>query len=81
MTANTLWNYNYSVTVGEIGMYAGEPDTTAMTKLVDLSGGERAKSKYYVADGMSLTMPSDVPVAAPEFASYPCVRATTRIRT
>lgn len=71
MTANTLWNYNYSVTVGEIGMYAGEPDTTAMTKLVDLSGGERAKSKYYVADGMSLTMPSDVPVAAPEFASYP----------
>lgn len=71
MTANTLYNYNYSVTVGEIGMYAGEPDTTAMTKLVDLSGGERAKSKYYVADGMSLTMPSDVPVAAPEFASYP----------
>ena len=70
-TANTLYNYNYSVTVGEIGMYAGEPDTTAMTKLVDLSGGERAKSKYYVADGMSLTMPSDVPVAAPEFASYP----------
>lgn len=71
MTANTLYNYNYSVTVGEIGMYAGEPDTTAMTKLVDLSGGERAKNKYGTADGMSLTMPSDAPVAAPEFASYP----------
>lgn len=77
-TANTLYNYDYALTIGEIGYYNGEPDAegTTFTKLVDLSGGERAKSAYYVdsqnADCMK--MPSDaakVEQTPPALTDYP----------
>lgn len=62
MTANMLYNRDYEVTFGEIGMYKGEPgaEDTVFTKLVDLSKGERAKSKYYIGSAnLTISFPSD----------------------
>lgn len=59
-TANLLYNRDYAFTVGEIGLYKGEPGTAALEKIVDLSRGERAKSKYYVGSaGVSYSFPGD----------------------
>lgn len=76
-TTNTQYNYNYTLTIGEVGYYNGEPDAagTTFTKLVDLSGGERAKSMYYVdsANADCMAMPSDaekVEQTPPAIADY-----------
>lgn len=59
-TANLLYNRDYAFTIGEIGLYKGEPGTATMEKIVDLSKGERAKSKYYAGSaGVSFAFPGD----------------------
>lgn len=67
---NAKYNWNFTLKVGEIGYYNGEIGEagTTFTKLVDLSGGERAKSKYYVAstNPSALTMPSEEAIPEPE---------------
>ena len=66
---NAKYNWNFTLKVGEIGYYNGEIGEagTTFTKLVDLSGGERAKSKYYVAstNPSALTMPSEEAIPDP----------------
>ncbi len=59
-TANRLYNRDYAFTIGEIGLYKGEPGTAEMEKIVNLSKGERAKSKYYSGSAnVSFAFPGD----------------------
>lgn len=69
-TANAVYNFDYVLTIGDVGYYDGEPDAAAtnFVKLVDCSEGERKKTMYYV-DSVNpdcMTMPSDSQTPAPE---------------
>lgn len=75
---NAKFNWNFALKVGEIGYYNGEIGEagTTFTKLVDLSGGERAKNKYYVAstNASALKFPSEEVIPEPEppaLSAYP----------
>ncbi len=76
-TTNALHNSGWKLTLGEIGVFKGEPGAagTTFSKLVDLSQGERPKTQYYV-DSLNpdcMEMPSDAdapPPATPQLA-YP----------
>ncbi len=66
-TANALWVRDYSVTVGEVGYYTGDPaDGGTFTKLLDFSGGEN-KAAFYNDNGVKtpLTFPSDEEIPEP----------------
>lgn len=69
-TANAVYNFDYVLTIGDVGYYDGEPDAAAtnFVKLVDCSEGEREKTMYYVdsANPDCMTMPSDSQTPAPE---------------
>lgn len=70
---NALYNWNFEITVGEIGYYVGTPgeNGSIYTELLDLDGGELL-SNYYVADS-TLVFPSEEkdPNAVPETVDYP----------
>ena len=72
-TTNALYNFNFELTVGEVGYYVGTPGESGstFTKLMDLSEGEK-KSSYYVADS-TMVFPSEMeaPVVIPETHTYP----------
>ena len=67
-THNSQYHAGWKISVGDVGIYEGEPDVTAMRKLVDCSQAERAKSKYYV-DSVNpdcMKMPSESGIVEPE---------------
>ena len=67
-THNSQYHAGWKISVGDVGIYEGEPDVTAMRKLVDCSQAERAKSKYYV-DSVNpdcMKMPSESGIMEPE---------------
>lgn len=66
ITTNAQFNYNFSVSIGEIGYYKGEPSEGKFTKLVDLSAG-CDQSKYYTGNA------AVNPVTFPEYKAdvYP----------
>lgn len=71
---NAKYNYNFELTVGEVGYYVGEPGqegATYTTTLLDLSKGEK-KDSYYVA-ASTIEFPSEVKDvnAVPETVEYP----------
>ena len=75
-TANTLYNRGYAITIGNVGVYHGDPSdsNTTYEVLLDVSSGEK-KSQYYVdsTNVNCLSMPSDAEKpaeVAPEIA-YP----------
>lgn len=80
-TANPLYNRDYALTIGNIGVYRGDPsseDTTYET-LLDVYTSEK-RSQYYVdsKNPDCLFMPSDAgkaPETAPEIA-YPFTQRT-----
>lgn len=67
-THNSQYHAGWKISVGDVGIYEGEPDVTAMRKLADCSQAERAKSKYYV-DSVNpdcMKMPSESGIVEPE---------------
>lgn len=60
-TANDIYNWNYEITIGEIGYYTGDPaESATLTKLIDLSNGELPRSRYYIGAGnTTMSFPSD----------------------
>lgn len=70
---NAKYNYNFELTVGEVGYYVGEPgqEGATYTTLLDLSKGEK-KDSYYVA-ASTIEFPSEVKDvnAVPETVEYP----------
>ena len=46
-TTNALYNRDFTLTIGEVGYYKGEPSEGKFTKLIDLSAG-CSESNYYV---------------------------------
>lgn len=76
-TANSLYNRDYAITIGEIGVYRGEPTAagTPYEVLLDVSKGEK-RNKYYTDaanNNVCLFLPSfagKVEEQAPAFA-YP----------
>ena len=76
-TANAKYNYNYVLTIGDVGYYDGEPDAagTNFVKLADCSAGEREKTLYYVdsanPDCMSFPSDSQTPVVQAPAIGYP----------
>lgn len=67
-THNSYYHAGWKISVGDVGIYEGEPDATAIRKLADCSQAERAKSKYYV-DSVNpdcMKMPSESGIVEPE---------------
>ena len=67
-THNSQYHAGWKISVGDVGIYEGEPDVTAIRKLADCSQAERAKSKYYV-DSVNpdcMKMPSESGIVEPE---------------
>lgn len=58
-TTSLQFNYDWTITVGEVGIYKGEPDTVSMEKVVDLSKGEREKNKYEATGSTVISFPSE----------------------
>lgn len=69
-TTCTQFNYDYALTIGNVGYYDGEPGAsgTNFTTLVDCSESERSKDMYYVdsANPDCMKMPSESAVVEPE---------------
>lgn len=73
-TTNAQYNYAFSLTVGEIGYYKGEPTEGNFTKLIDLSKGYN-KDNYYTGNAVvnGITFPSEdnKENTVPETMEYP----------
>lgn len=73
-TAHAQWNYAFTLTVGEIGYYKGEPTEGNFTKLIDLSKGYN-KDNYYTGNAVvnGITFPSEdnKENTVPETMEYP----------
>lgn len=57
ITSNSLYNFNYEISIGEIGYYTGDPLTTSMTKLLDLSVMNKPDKYYYDSPAMTSLTP------------------------
>lgn len=68
ITHNTNYFANWKLTIGSIGVYKGEPDSTSMTRIADCSAKERAKDKYYVdsSNPSCMKFPSEEAIPEPE---------------
>lgn len=69
-TTNTLYNRDWKITLGEFGYYTTDPalPDAQLVKLGNMTGGERAKNRYYV-DSLNpdcMEMPSDKVAPKPE---------------
>lgn len=73
---NAKYNWNFKMTIGEIGYYVGEPgqNGSIYTELFDLDNGEQ-KTNYYIA-ASTLEFPSDDPNAVPETVEYPFLKGS-----
>ena len=68
---NALYNWNWEITIGEIGYYTGDPaNGGTFTKIFDLSGGLK-KAKYSAANGLTLNFPGEVDTKVGAQVEYP----------
>ncbi len=67
-THNTNYFANWKLAIGSVGIYKGEPDAVAMTRIADCSTQERAKDKYYVdsSNPSCMKFPSEEVIPEPE---------------
>ncbi|MEG2085785.1 MAG: hypothetical protein RR054_02715 [Clostridia bacterium] len=72
MTTNSMFNFNYQYTVGEIGYYNGEigAEGTVFKKLLTLDSAEKY-NKYFNALSTSTLEPVTAPPITPTTVEYP----------
>lgn len=73
---NAKYNYNFELTVGEVGYYVGEPgqEDATYTTLLDLSKGEKKDSYYVAASTMEFPSETKDVNAVPETMEYPLLK-------